>query len=368
MRWSECLSPNQTKPSYWFLTIPRSINGAKPCKLLAGWKTPCLERPWEDINTLRPHYGFAVTPFLLEYAFISRKGIARGWTGPFKKITEMAAEFIQEFDPPQGLKVKVLFDSYYLCPVVVKPAARSRFGSFPHSRPTAISSGTAGNSRSVPTGLISTNVGVRKSCASKRRMAQLSNTAVLTQAGSRSVRSVNCTSSSHVKTVDERYWARHGWSQAFDGPHDKNVQPPLEYRSFLQGQQATLGAGSISEPLLWGCSYTPALGMLFLCPPDPHRHHWWKCKRTTECQTLQVHSGSPKRSTSHCLGRLSESSKAVFQWNTNYQRAWKVTHCGLKGRPKSQSTWVRSLFVWQYTCFRCQCNIFCRLHFHSCFP
>ena len=43
----------------------------------------------------------------------------------FRKTTEMAAELIRAFDPPAGVKVRVLFDSYYLCPVVVK-ACRER--------------------------------------------------------------------------------------------------------------------------------------------------------------------------------------------------------------------------------------------------
>jgi hypothetical protein len=45
----------------------------------------------------------------------------------FKKTTELAAELISEFKPPQGVKVRVLFDSYYLCPVVVKSCRRSGF-------------------------------------------------------------------------------------------------------------------------------------------------------------------------------------------------------------------------------------------------
>jgi len=38
----------------------------------------------------------------------------------FKKTTQLAAELIGEFEPPEGVCVRVLFDSYYLCPVVVK--------------------------------------------------------------------------------------------------------------------------------------------------------------------------------------------------------------------------------------------------------
>ena len=45
----------------------------------------------------------------------------------FKKTTQMAAELIGEFKPPAGVKVQVLFDSYYLCPVVVKVCRKMNF-------------------------------------------------------------------------------------------------------------------------------------------------------------------------------------------------------------------------------------------------
>jgi hypothetical protein len=45
----------------------------------------------------------------------------------FKKTTQLAAELISEFQPPQGVNVRVLFDSYYLCPVVVKACRKKGF-------------------------------------------------------------------------------------------------------------------------------------------------------------------------------------------------------------------------------------------------
>lgn len=45
----------------------------------------------------------------------------------FKKTTQLAAELISEFEPPQGVNVRVLFDSYYLCPVVVKACRKKGF-------------------------------------------------------------------------------------------------------------------------------------------------------------------------------------------------------------------------------------------------
>jgi hypothetical protein len=44
---------------------------------------------------------------------------------PFVKVTELAAGLISSFKAPAGIKVTVLFDSYYLCPAVIK-ACRER--------------------------------------------------------------------------------------------------------------------------------------------------------------------------------------------------------------------------------------------------
>ena len=45
----------------------------------------------------------------------------------FKKVTQLAAEMISAFEQPAGCKVRVLFDSYYLCPVVVKACRKKKF-------------------------------------------------------------------------------------------------------------------------------------------------------------------------------------------------------------------------------------------------
>jgi hypothetical protein len=45
----------------------------------------------------------------------------------FKKTTQLAAQLIKEFEPPEGVHVRVLFDSYYLCPVVVKACRKKGF-------------------------------------------------------------------------------------------------------------------------------------------------------------------------------------------------------------------------------------------------
>ncbi|RLJ01168.1 MAG: hypothetical protein DRP11_04980 [Candidatus Aenigmatarchaeota archaeon] len=45
----------------------------------------------------------------------------------FQKMTQIAASFIRSFEPPQGLKVIVLFDSFYLCPVVLRAVREKGF-------------------------------------------------------------------------------------------------------------------------------------------------------------------------------------------------------------------------------------------------
>jgi len=56
-----------------------------------------------------------------------KKEDCRALGRPFKKTTELAAELIREFEAPQGVCVRVLFDSYYLCPVVVKECRKKAF-------------------------------------------------------------------------------------------------------------------------------------------------------------------------------------------------------------------------------------------------
>lgn len=46
---------------------------------------------------------------------------------PFRKTTQLAADLIRSFEPPPGVKVRVLFDSYYLCPVVTSACREKGF-------------------------------------------------------------------------------------------------------------------------------------------------------------------------------------------------------------------------------------------------
>jgi SRSO17 transposase len=55
----------------------------------------------------------------------------RGHPGPrYRKLTDMAAAMVGAFDPPAGVKVRVLFDAFYLCPQVAKACAGKGFTFF----------------------------------------------------------------------------------------------------------------------------------------------------------------------------------------------------------------------------------------------
>jgi SRSO17 transposase len=52
----------------------------------------------------------------------------KGQSGPrYRKLTDLAAEMIKQFQVPAGLKVRVLFDAFYLSPVVVKACEKRGF-------------------------------------------------------------------------------------------------------------------------------------------------------------------------------------------------------------------------------------------------
>jgi SRSO17 transposase len=71
-------------------------------------------------------------------AAISFRGVVLPWRvelwkprghggGPYRKLTDMAAQLIKGFAAPAGLKVRVLFDAFYLCPTVTKACVSKGF-------------------------------------------------------------------------------------------------------------------------------------------------------------------------------------------------------------------------------------------------
>lgn len=56
-----------------------------------------------------------------------KKDLCRDIGVKFKKTTQLAADLIDSFEPPKGVKVLVEFDSYYLCPTVVNACRQKGF-------------------------------------------------------------------------------------------------------------------------------------------------------------------------------------------------------------------------------------------------
>jgi SRSO17 transposase len=55
----------------------------------------------------------------------------KGHPGPrYRKLTDMAAAMVKAFDPPAGVKVRVLFDAFYLCPQVARACEGKGFTFF----------------------------------------------------------------------------------------------------------------------------------------------------------------------------------------------------------------------------------------------
>ena len=57
----------------------------------------------------------------------AKKELAPNLGIEFKKLTQLAAELIGSFNPPKGIRTYVLFDIYYLCPVVVDACREKGF-------------------------------------------------------------------------------------------------------------------------------------------------------------------------------------------------------------------------------------------------
>jgi len=84
----------------------------------------CSIRGHQYVTAVLSFRGYTI-PFGLRLYL--KKEHCRPLGQTFQKTTQLAAELIGEFTPPQGVQVKVLFDSFYLCPVVVKACRAKGF-------------------------------------------------------------------------------------------------------------------------------------------------------------------------------------------------------------------------------------------------
>jgi hypothetical protein len=130
MKASELITHLAPKPGDTLLLILDDSKKQKRGKHMqaVGWiKDPLSGR------TIKGHQFLAATIFFQGYTIpfgirlYLKKEHCKSLQQPFKKITQMAAELIAECEPPEGVHVRVLFDSYYLCPVVVKACRKKKF-------------------------------------------------------------------------------------------------------------------------------------------------------------------------------------------------------------------------------------------------
>ena len=93
-----------------------------------GWiKDPLTNRTVKGHQFLMATLSFNGYTIPFGIRLYIKKEHCKSLKRPFKKITQMAAELIKECEPPEGVHVRVLFDSYYLCPVVVKACRKKGF-------------------------------------------------------------------------------------------------------------------------------------------------------------------------------------------------------------------------------------------------
>jgi hypothetical protein len=100
-----------------------------------GKRMARLSKIWDHTNQKFVH-GHIVL-----FATILFRGVALPWRlhlqkpkgqpGPrYRKLTDLAARMIRAFAPPAGLKVRVLFDAFYLSPLVTRACESKGFSYF----------------------------------------------------------------------------------------------------------------------------------------------------------------------------------------------------------------------------------------------
>lgn len=97
-----------------------------------GRKMSCISKIWEHKQHRFVHGHMVLL------AAVAFRGVVLPWRidlwkpkghhGPkYRKLTVMAADMIRDFAAPAGVKVRVLFDAFYLCPTVTKACISKGF-------------------------------------------------------------------------------------------------------------------------------------------------------------------------------------------------------------------------------------------------
>ena len=91
-----------------------------------------VSKLWDHANQRFAH-GHTVITAAIRFRGVTlpwRLDVCRpkSWAGTnYRKSTEITAELIREFQPPKGVKVRVLFDAYYLCAKVTNACVSQGF-------------------------------------------------------------------------------------------------------------------------------------------------------------------------------------------------------------------------------------------------
>jgi hypothetical protein len=121
------LRPGKGDTIYLIVDDPKKAKRGKAMDAIAKMKDPTTEayiRGHQYVCAILVCRGYVI-PFGIRLYVKKAHCAAVGLT--FRKTTELAAQLIREFKPPAGVKVVVLFDTYYLCPTVVKASREPRF-------------------------------------------------------------------------------------------------------------------------------------------------------------------------------------------------------------------------------------------------
>jgi len=109
-----------------YLLLDDTRNGKR------GKKMVCLSKIWDHTHQRYVRGHIVVT------GAVMFRGVVFPWRfvlyrprkyakSSYRKLTEIAADIIDEFTPPEGMKVRILFDAYYLCPKVTKTCEKRGF-------------------------------------------------------------------------------------------------------------------------------------------------------------------------------------------------------------------------------------------------
>jgi DDE superfamily endonuclease len=121
------LRPGKGETIYLIVDDSKKAKRGKAMDAIAKMKDPTTEayiRGHQYVCAILVCRGYVI-PFGIRLYVKKAHCAALGLT--FRKTTELAAQLIREFKPPAGVKVVVLFDTYYLCPTVVKACREPRF-------------------------------------------------------------------------------------------------------------------------------------------------------------------------------------------------------------------------------------------------